>query len=164
KLTTTGVSRLALMDSAALGLAIGQLFGRIGCISVGEHLGGPTHFFLGWTYLGGTTRELGYLPGQTYHNTAIYEFLWLIPLIGLLLWLDRGRGDRQVAPGTLLGTFIVGYATLRFGTDFLRINDKTVVGLTGAQFMCAAVFPVGIWLLIRRRNQGQPVDVSPTQG
>ena len=158
KITAAGAPRLALLDSAALGLAFGEWLGRVGCISVGEHLGAKTNFFLGWTYLGGGTRELGYAPGQTYHNTAIYEFLWLIPLIGLLLWLDR----RRCAPGVLLGTFIVGYATCRFGTDFLRINDKTVLGVTGAQYMCLAVLPVGIWILARRsRNQLAPEPVSP---
>ncbi|NBP17856.1 MAG: hypothetical protein EBU98_04280 [Actinobacteria bacterium] len=158
QLTVAGVPRLALLDSAALGLAFGEWIGRLGCIAVGEHLGGPTSFFLGWTYLGGTTRELGYAVGQTYHNTAIYEFLWLMPLIGLMLWLDR----RRVAPGQLLGTFMVGYAACRFGTDFLRINDKTALGLTGAQYMCALVLPFGIWLLVRkRRNQAELTAVSP---
>jgi len=158
RLTVAGVPRLALLDSAALGLAFGEWIGRLGCIAVGEHLGGPTSFFLGWTYLGGTTRELGYAVGQTYHNTAIYEFLWLMPLIGLMLWLDR----RRVAPGQLLGTFMVGYAACRFGTDFLRINDKTALGLTGAQYMCALVLPFGIWLLVRkRRNQAELTAVSP---
>jgi len=155
--------RMALLDSAAVGLAVGQWLGRLGCISVGEHLGGPTTFFLGWKYLGGTTREPGYIVGQTYHNTAVYEFLWLIPVIGLLLWLDRRSNRAHLAHGTLIGAFIVMNTAARFGTDFFRIHDKTLAGLTGAQYMCLALFPVGVWVLIRiRRNRvGKAAVIVP---
>ena len=61
--TTT---RWRLLDGMALGLAVGMFFGRIGCYAVGEHLGGPTDFFLASRYDGGSRREdtLGDLPLQ----------------------------------------------------------------------------------------------------
>ncbi|HWC32965.1 MAG TPA: prolipoprotein diacylglyceryl transferase family protein [Actinomycetota bacterium] len=48
---------LQVMDSAAIGLAFGIVVGRIGDLLIGDHLGKPTDFFLGWAYRGGT------LPG-----------------------------------------------------------------------------------------------------
>ena len=52
-----GYRFLQVMDSAAIGLAFGIVIGRIGDLLIGDHLGKPTDFALGWRYDGGT------LPG-----------------------------------------------------------------------------------------------------
>ena len=140
--------RRFLLDSAALGLAVGQLIGRLGCVSVGEHLGSPTSFFLGWTYQGGPTREGPLSPGTTYHNTAVYEFLWLLPLIAALAWKSR----KPKYPGQVLIWLMTGYGALRFATDTLRTYDQRLWGLTGAQFMCLGLL-IAAPLLARRFRQ-----------
>jgi phosphatidylglycerol---prolipoprotein diacylglyceryl transferase len=48
-----GYRFLQVMDSAAIGLAFGIIIGRIGDLIIGDHLGKPTDFFLGWAYRGG---------------------------------------------------------------------------------------------------------------
>ena len=133
----------ALLDGAIMGLAVGQAIGRFGCISVGEHLGGPTDFFLGMHYLGGVTVEGPLVVGQTYHSAAIYEVIWLIPVIAVLFWLDR-RGAR---PGVISAVFLISYGVLRFLTDIVRTHDERVLGLTGAQYMCLVLVPFGLWVL-----------------
>jgi phosphatidylglycerol:prolipoprotein diacylglycerol transferase len=157
--------RWVFLDGAVLGLAIGQMIGRIGCYAVGEHLGGETDFFLGVTYRGGDTIEGPLEVGVTYHNTALYEFLWLIPIIVILLLLDR----RGVRPGIMTGTFAVLYGTMRFITDFFRTFDTTFGGLTGAQYASMALVVVGIAILAttsRRADHPMTEDaeaeVSPT--
>lgn len=149
--------RWELLDGAVLGLAIGQAIGRLGCYAVGEHLGGPTDFFLGITYQGGTVVEGPLIVGQTYHNTALYEILFLIPIIFLLLVQDR-MGTR---PGIMAGTFAVTYAAGRFATDFLRVNDERVFGLTGAQYMTIVLFLFGLWVLWNARRRPR-VEVAET--
>jgi len=149
--------RWELLDGAVLGLAIGQAIGRLGCYAVGEHLGGPTDFFLGITYQGGTVVEGPLIVGQTYHNTALYEILFLIPIIVLLLVQDR-MGTR---PGIMAGTFAVTYAAGRFATDFLRVNDERVFGLTGAQYMTIVLFLFGLWVLWNARRRPR-VEVAET--
>lgn len=149
--------RWELLDGAVLGLAIGQAIGRLGCYSVGEHLGGPTDFFLGITYQGGTVVEGPLIVGQTYHNTALYEILFLIPIIVLLLVQDQ-MGTR---PGIMAGTFAVTYAAGRFATDFLRVNDERVFGLTGAQYMTIVLFLFGLWVLWNARRRPR-VEVAET--
>lgn len=143
--------RWELLDGAVLGLAVGQMIGRLGCVAVGEHLGGPTDFFLGWTYTGGEVIEGPLEVGVTYHNAALYEFLWLIPIILVLLYLDR----RHAPAGAMAGTFAVMYGTFRFLTDFVRINDRTLFGLTGAQYMTIGLTAFGIgviWYSLRRHR------------
>jgi phosphatidylglycerol---prolipoprotein diacylglyceryl transferase len=48
-----GYRFLQVMDSAAVGLAFGIIIGRIGDLVIGDHLGKPTDFVLGWAYRGG---------------------------------------------------------------------------------------------------------------
>ena len=136
-----------MLDAACLGLTIGIVLGRVGCYSVGEHFGGTTSFFLGTRYEGGATREPAAV-GEVIHNTALYEGLVLLPLIGVLWWLMR----RRSAPGTAAGVFGIWYAVSRFSLDFLRVNDETVLGLTGAQWTClVVVVPLAVYVLLRVR-------------
>lgn len=136
--------RWELLDGAVLGLAVGQAIGRLGCVAVGEHLGGPTDFFLGWTYTGGTVIEGPLEVGVTYHNAALYEFFWLLPIIAILYILDR----RHAPSGIMAGTFAVLYGVGRFLTDFVRINDERLFGLTGAQYMTIVLTAFGVWVIL----------------
>ena len=148
------LTRWRSLDGYALGLTIGLAFGRVGCYSVGEHLGGPTDFFLGTRYDGGSTREGPPVVGEVIHHTALYELLHLLVLFGLLSWLLRRRPP--VVPGTAIGIFCLWYGVGRFLTDFLREYDETKLGLTGAQWMMLLVMAAGVWILgwVRRRNAG----------
>jgi phosphatidylglycerol---prolipoprotein diacylglyceryl transferase len=147
------LTRWRMLDGSVLAVTVGAAIGRIGCYAVGEHLGGPTGFFLATRYDGGPTRE-GANPlrdgvpplevGQVIHNTSLYELISLT-LLGALLWWLLHR--RRASPGTAVGVFLVWYPVSRFTTDFLRAYDETVLGLTGAQWMCLAMVPAGIAVL-----------------
>ncbi|MFZ4509471.1 MAG: prolipoprotein diacylglyceryl transferase [Candidatus Nanopelagicales bacterium] len=154
--------RWELLDGAVLGLAIGQMIGRIGCVAVGEHLGGPTDFFLGWTYTGGTVVEGPLVVGTTYHNAALYEILWLIPIILVLVLIDRAKAPA----GVMAGAFAIMYGTARFLTDFVRINDERVFGLTGAQYMTMLLVLFGVWVIwhsLRRARAEKSTDAEPLE-
>jgi phosphatidylglycerol:prolipoprotein diacylglycerol transferase len=149
------VNTLTLTDGIVLGLVPGLMIGRIGCYSVGEHLGNATNFFLGVEYLGGETREGPPVVGTVIHNTALYEFLLLAPLAALLFWMAR----RQAPAGAMTATFLLWYGVQRFLTDFLRAYDERVAGLTGAQFICLGMIAAGIVLAWRvRRRDARPAD------
>jgi phosphatidylglycerol:prolipoprotein diacylglycerol transferase len=147
--------RWSTIDGYGLGLTIGLAFGRVGCTSVGEHFGGESSWLLAMRYEGGSVREptLGgadhpLIKGATtFHNTAIYELLFLLVLFGILLLLAR----RRPAPSTLIGVFCVYYGVARGLSDFLRVNDETVLGLTGAQWLCVVLIPAGIYILTKIR-------------
>ena len=139
------LTRWRMLDGLALGLTVGLAFGRIGCYSVGEHLGkASTSFFLATRYDGGATREGPPQLGQVIHNTALYEMLHLFVLAAILYWILRQRP----VPGSLIGWFCVWYGVARFSTDLLRGYDETKLGLTGAQWMCVALVPTGLYILL----------------
>lgn len=153
---TRGLSRAQrwhMIDGAAIGLAIGLIFGRIGCYAVGEHLGGRTDFPLGITYLGGDTIEGPLTEGATYWATPVLEFLYVGVILTIMLFADRRRA---YGAGTLAGIFSVGYAISRFSSDFLRTYDPVVYGFTGAQYMTMVLFPVGMWFLLSARRRESP--------
>ena len=81
---------LQVMDSAAIGLAFGIIIGRIGDLVIGDHLGKPTDFFLGWAYRGGD------LPGP-WAETAPGTWTAELPG-GLLETLSRSAAELCSAP------------------------------------------------------------------
>ncbi len=168
------------LDGYAMGLTIGLAIGRIGCTSVGEHFGGRSNFFLATRYEGGSLREptlyqhalstkavhghrgpIDVVKGMTFHNTSIYELIFLLVLFGGLQILMR-RKPRPAA-GTALGIFCLYYGLARGSSDFLRVNDKLVLGLTGAQWMCAALIPISLWILFRVRRATAALELASAE-
>ncbi len=151
------IQRWQLLDGFAVAVLVGAGFGRIGCLSVGEHFGRESDFFLATRFDGGEVREatLGLDPGATpvvkgvsFLNPALYECVVLFVLFFGLWWLLE---KRKPSPGTVAGIFLVGYAVQRFVFDTMRVNDERVAGLTGAQWMCVAMVPIGIYVLAKVR-------------
>jgi phosphatidylglycerol---prolipoprotein diacylglyceryl transferase len=82
----SGYRFLQVMDLAAPWLAFGIIIGRIGDLIIGDHLGKPTDFFLGWAYRGGN------LPGP-WVETADG---WMAQLQGFCQTISR-EGAQMVA-------------------------------------------------------------------
>lgn len=162
------------MDLAAPGLALGIVIGRIGDVVIGDHLGKPTDFALGWLCTGSDGEEpraasvyraaldAGEPPSLgcydlTLHQTAIYDFISTLLLLGVLLWI--GRKVRK--PGFMILVFTLWYGTMRVITDFLRV-DRRYFGLTGSQLLSLAVGLACLYLLFRYRG-APPRFVSANQ-
>jgi len=156
------LTRWNVLDGYAYGLAAGLAIGRIGCYSVGEHFGSASDFFLATRYEGGSVREptlgdVALRDGVAFHNTSLYEFLFMAALFAVLTVVLR-RGARA---GTAIGVFCLYYGVARGLSDFLRVNDDTVVGLTGAQWMCAGLVVAGLWILYKVRPALAPAEEAP---
>jgi phosphatidylglycerol:prolipoprotein diacylglycerol transferase len=146
------LQRWKALDGYAFGLAIGLGIGRIGCYAVGEHFGRTSDFFLATRYDGGSVREgtLGDVPltvGTSFHNTSLYEFIYMVVLFGVLALLWRRRPRRA----TLIGVFCAYYAVARFASDALRVNDERFAGMTGAQWMCIGLAVAAAWIFLKVR-------------
>jgi phosphatidylglycerol:prolipoprotein diacylglycerol transferase len=166
------LTRWRSLDGYAYGLSIGLGLGRIGCYAVGEHFGGLTSFPLAVRYEGGEVREpfLGDVrlePGMVFHQTALYELLYMLVLFGILTYLLYLRKER-VQPGTAMAVFCGFYGVARFASDALRVNDERLLGLTGAQYLCLAMVATSVWVWFRVRPlllqdiaDGMLVSVEP---
>jgi phosphatidylglycerol:prolipoprotein diacylglycerol transferase len=164
------LTRWHSLDGYAYGLSIGLGIGRIGCYAVGEHFGSLTTFPLAVRYDGGSVREptLGGTPlepGMVFHQTALYELIYMVVLFLLLTYVLYGREHRP-GPGVAMAIFTGYYGIARFASDALRVNDERVLGLTGAQYLCLVLLPTSVWIWFRVRKQlardveaGMPVGV-----
>jgi phosphatidylglycerol---prolipoprotein diacylglyceryl transferase len=137
-------------DNVMFGFPFAWFFGRLGCFSVHDHIGRPSHFFLAMDFpsLGGPRHELG-----------LYEALWTLAIAATFFLLR----DKSVRPGTFCALWCLMYAPVRFFFDFLRSTDLEQsdvrwAGLTPAQYGCVLMAATGVALVLWLRKQ--PVAVQ----
>lgn len=131
-----------MLAAATPALAIGHAIGRIGCLLVGDDYGTPTDLPWGIAFPEG-------LPPTTVpvHPIQIYEALALIPVAWLLLrWRRHGRPAHVV-----LGRYLLMAGAVRFGIEFLRVNERVLGGLSVAHLASLGAMFVGVVLVLRRR-------------
>ncbi|MGH2724124.1 MAG: prolipoprotein diacylglyceryl transferase [Actinomycetota bacterium] len=184
-----GYRFLQVMDAAAIGLAFGIVVGRIGDLIIGDHLGKPTDFVLGWAYRGGQ------LPGPWQFNQLTGE--WVANLPGGLTQLfsrdgavllspagealAAGAGVHQtalydffIAIGLFLflgwlgrrprreGVLILTFA-LAYGAGRVVTDflrvDKHFFGLTGSQW--GAILAMTVAALVLLRFAARPIRPAP---
>ncbi len=87
------LSFLVWLDILAPAIALGQAIGRWGNFFNQELYGAPTN--LPWAiYIDPQHRLPGYENYAYYHPTFLYESLWNLGNMALLLWISRRFGDR----------------------------------------------------------------------
>ena len=168
RMRSRGLSFWKLMDSAAPGMALGVVVGRVGDLVVGDHLGKTTDFFLGYECPPATVDTASPCdPGTIVHQTALYDLLLTAVLLAVLLRLRRSpRFD-----GFLIMVFAAWYGAQRIIEDFLR-EDVRRLGLTGSQMTATATLVLCAgWLLFARRtprwgrwDEDRPPSAGPEDG
>jgi len=164
-------------DIAVIGLLPAFTIGRIGCTVVSDHIGAAVdpskwYAFLAMDY----PRSLNmahlaeHYPGTSEMirawNLGLIEFLYLVPVNALLLWLAF-RTKKRPNAGVLAGIAGVLYAPVRFFLDFLRPEetDPRHLGLTFAQWASFLAFGVGLYVIAQFMKNGKAAEVvAPTSG
>jgi prolipoprotein diacylglyceryl transferase len=106
------------MDAAAPGLLLAQGIGRIGNWWNQELFGKPTDLPWGLE-IDQAHRPLKYIDSTTFHPTFLYELIWDVIGVLLLLWIARRFRIR--APG-LFCLYVAYYCFGRFFEELLRID------------------------------------------
>jgi phosphatidylglycerol:prolipoprotein diacylglycerol transferase len=141
-------------DIAAPGIALAQAIGRWGNYVNHEVYGHATSLPWGITIPG--------LPGK-YHPLFLYESLWNLLNMGLLLWLGQ-RYAKWLKAGDLFLVYCVGYPVGRFLLEFLREDAAQVAGLNINQVLMLVVAVGAGGLLYWRHRAGmgeaeaKPID------
>ena len=113
-----GLSVGGVYTAAAPAIPLAQAIGRIGNWWNQELFGRPTD--LPWALeIDDENLPAGYASGTTFHPTFLYEVLWNLSLVGVLLLIDRRI---KLRPGRLLVVYVVGYSIGRFWIEGLRID------------------------------------------
>ena len=148
------------LDMLSPALALGQAIGRWGNFFNQELYGAPTH--LPWAvYIDSQHRLTGFENQATYQPLFLYESIWSLANMALLLWLGR-RFEHRLRSGDIFLTYLVVYPVGRFLLEFIRLDSSQIAGLNANQTFMAAIALISISALIIRhrphRSQDQPAS------
>jgi phosphatidylglycerol:prolipoprotein diacylglycerol transferase len=167
----------ALLDVLVPAVALGQAIGRWGNFFNSEAFGLPTN--LPWRLtIPIQNRPLQFLEAETFHPTFLYESLWNLGVLALLLALFRAasRGRIQLPAGALSCVYLMAYSSGRLWIEGLRLDPLCLLsqppfcegGLRMAQLVSLLLISAGSlglwWLFGRRRPLPDPAlsSTDPT--
>ena len=137
-------------DLFAPALPLAHAFGRIGCLLNGCCYGRVTDAPFAWHYPHGViANDAGVIPSQ------LFEAIANLGIMTLLLLTEKRLPRR----GQLMAFYLMLYAGMRFGLEFLRGDypaDQLLWGrFTPAQGICFILFPFGIalWFICAQRGE-----------
>jgi prolipoprotein diacylglyceryl transferase len=115
---------LAVLDCIAPGVVLAQAIGRWGNWFNQELFGKPTT--LPWALeIAPSHRPAGYAQYATFQPTFLYESLWCLVVLGLLLVAERKLPLRL---GQTFALYVVLYTFARFFVENLRIDPAHEIG------------------------------------
>ena len=129
---------IAWADLAAVGMALGQVFGRWGNYFNQELYGRPTNVPWG-IIIEPKYRLPAYSEYSRFHPAFLYESLWSLLTFFILLTLVRRYG-KKLLTGDLVALYLVMYAIGRSLLEMVRL-DSRLLNLGGVQVnMAVATF------------------------
>lgn len=143
-----------IADILAPSIALGSVFGRIGCLLNGCCYGRACELPWAITFTNPQAQEFSGTPlNVPLHPTEIYDALLNLTLYLGLAWLFR----RRKFDGQIFALYLMGYAICRSTVEFFRGDyppDHIHAGLfTSAQLLSVPIFIAGIafWFWFSRR-------------
>ncbi|MEO7730543.1 MAG: prolipoprotein diacylglyceryl transferase family protein [Kofleriaceae bacterium] len=164
-------------DITVIGLLPAFSIGRIGCTVVSDHIGAAVPLDRWYAFLAEDyprKLNLAHLaeayPGTSEFirawNLGLVEFLYLIPVNLVILWLAF-RPAKRMPAGYVAVLAGILYAPVRFLLDFLRPEDTDprYVGLTFAQWSSILAVGAALYAASRILKSGKPAEpVTRTSG
>ena len=171
-----GISLLVFADATAPGVLLAQGIGRWGNWFNNELYGGPTslpwglqvhclEITVGRAVAGGTASGGEQCaPGATtlahyYQPAFLYESLWDIALVVLLLYLDRRF---RLGRGNVMALYVMGYTLGRVWIEALRTDHANhILGLRLNIWTSIALFALATWWFLKHGGFHAPREATP---
>ena len=153
------LSFLAWADIASPAVALGQAIGRWGNFVNQELYGKPST--LPWA-IKIDHPVTGYTQYSTFHPLFLYESLWNLLNMGVLLWLGFKKKD-WLKEGDLLLIYMIGYPLGRFLLEFLRLDSPRIGTLNTNQTIMGIVAVCAAALLIWRHRRTPAKVEAPSE-
>ncbi len=156
-----GVKLSAFADAAAPGVLLAQAVGRLGNWFNQELFGAPTTLPWGLEIDADNVNfPPDQAPGTLFHPTFLYELLWNLAGVALLLLLAR---KFRLRGGRMFWLYAAYYTLGRVWIETLRIDDAEMVTLFGITqrlnvWTSIAVFLVSLAVLVYLSVRRGPVD------
>ena len=139
---------LVMLDAASPAAALGYGIGRIGCLISGDgDYGIPTSLPWGMSFPNGLVPTTEHV-----HPTPIYECLGAVVIFLYLRHLALRSLRKPMPPGEVFANYLVWSGLARFLVEFIRINPRTVFGMSNAQAASVVSMLAGLALfaLVKR--------------
>lgn len=149
-----------IADSLAAPLLAAQALGRWGNWFNQELFGAPTTLPWGLR-IDNAHLPSGYASGTLFHPTFLYECLWNLAGVAVLLLIDR---QIKVKSGQLFASYIMVYTLGRVWIEMLRIDDAHhFLGLRINVWTSIVVFLLGLITFIIAGRRSAPTGVDPAE-
>lgn len=150
-----GISLAPLADAVAPGILLAQAIGRFGNYFNQELFGSPTNLPWGLE-IDLAKRPAGYEGFETFHPTFLYESIWALVVVAILLFVERKYNPNN---GRVFLLYVALYSFGRLFIEQLRIDPVNEAGGFRLNTYTALIILViaAIWFA-RRANQ---MDASP---
>jgi prolipoprotein diacylglyceryl transferase len=151
-----GIRMLPLMDALAPTLLLAQAIGRWGNYYNQELFGRPTT--KPWALeIDAAHRPPGYEKFTTFHPTFLYESLWNLGSMGVVLYLDR---KLRLGFGRAFAVYVMAYCLGRLWIEHLRIDTielNDVLGLRWGEWMSVGLFVLALaYFVVAGRRHPRP--------
>lgn len=157
RIKSAGIRFLSFADAVVPGLLAAQAIGRWGNYFNNELFGEPTDLPWGleisWA---NPSYPLGLPAGVTFHPTFLYESIWSVIGIAVLLFLERRFNLRW---GRLFALYLIWYSVGRFFIEGIRL-DASEVFLDLRTNQWSAIFGalIGLTLFIVQRYRHTGIE------
>jgi phosphatidylglycerol---prolipoprotein diacylglyceryl transferase len=151
------------LDACSPAASFGYGIGRIGCFLSGDgDYGRPTNLPWGMSFPNGvvptteTCVQWGWPANCRVHPAPLYELvIWCV--IGALLWRLGGKWMKKPgAGGWLFGVYLILTGLARFLVEIIRINPRTILGMSNAQVASLVSVVAGVVLLVFLMRRAGP--------
>lgn len=159
KIQSAGIRFLSFADALVPGLLAAQALGRWGNYFNNELFGAPTD--LPWGILIPSYNEsypLGLPEGLAFHPTFLYESLWSLLGIAVLLLAEKRYNLRW---GRMFAAYLMWYSTGRFFIESIRLDPSDVFfGLRTNQISALVGILVGLALFMIQRARHTGIETT----
>jgi phosphatidylglycerol:prolipoprotein diacylglycerol transferase len=151
----------AWADIIAPGLALAQAIGRWGNFLNQEVYGAPS--LLPWAITIDPAHRLSEFSNQTtYHPLFLYESLWNLLNMGILLWVNR-KFSEKLKTGDIFWIYILIYGVGRSALEFLRLDPSPLAGFNINQSLRLVLVILSAVVLLWRHKFSGPGKKSETE-
>jgi phosphatidylglycerol---prolipoprotein diacylglyceryl transferase len=148
------ISFACWVDAIAPGLALAQAVGRWGNFVNQELYGLPSN--LPWAiYIDPAHRLPGFENVATYQPTFLYESIWNLLNMALLLILAR-KLAKKLRKGDIFLIYMLFYSVGRFVLEFIRIDYSPIAGININQTLMVVIFFASLIGLVLRHLLKKP--------
>jgi prolipoprotein diacylglyceryl transferase len=154
-----GMSLPLLLDAVAPAIPLAQAIGRFGNYFNQELFGRPTTLPWGLE-IDVAHRPAGFTDATTFHPTFLYESLWCLAVVALVLLVERSG---WLAPGRLFAVYVAAYSFGRFWFEALRIDPAHEFGgLRLNDWVSIGVFTIASLVVVTGWRRPEPeTEVEP---